>query len=564
MRTRVLLCVAAFAFVSLNPIMAKQVIQPQVIYGEDNRKDIYQPANDSKMVKLSRATVALVRKTDIQDYVPTPEEEPTGAGNNNDSASLPDATRKKLVGKTFGAYFDLCPSEPFHSQPSVAFCSGFLVGPDLMATAGHCIQNEIDCNKLAFVFGYAFRSETDDPTVVDESNIFYCKEIVKTTMNSDGPDYAIVKLDRRVTSVEPLNIRREGALSIRDEVTVIGNPSGIPTKIASGASVREGGNEGYFIANLDTYGGNSGSAVFNSETAVLEGILVRGETDFVFSDKGCYVSNVCAEDGCMGEHVTRAAAFSQFVPQLVPAVNGVNLTVGKISGNDNQALEPGESAMFSVQLTNSGVGTATNIKLSIKSSVAGVVITGDFDQVSELAEGSTTVIENLMISLDANTPCGAKIDLIVTASFAQGQSESILYLYSGEKIVKREDAVVDLAIPDIDKKGISSELNLGFAPHGQKIKVHVDITHTYIGDLEVSLTSPSGVRVLLWNHQGSSEDNLVGSFGDTLVPSQSMEPLFGENEAGIWTLNVLDWAKFDIGTFNGWGIESTLFQCQAP
>ena len=42
----------------------------------------------------------------------------------------------------------------------------------------------------------------------------------------------------------------------------------------------------------------------NETTGEVEGILVRGETDFVYKNS-CRVSNVCADDGCRGEDVTR-------------------------------------------------------------------------------------------------------------------------------------------------------------------------------------------------------------------------------------------------------------------
>ena len=63
-----------------------------------------------------------------------------------------------------------------------------------------------------------------------------------------------------------------------------------------------------FTANLDTYGGNSGSPVFNSETHEVEGILVRGDTDFVPLGK-CMVSAVCPTNGCIGEDCTRVSEF---------------------------------------------------------------------------------------------------------------------------------------------------------------------------------------------------------------------------------------------------------------
>ncbi|NKC16754.1 MAG: hypothetical protein GKR94_32545 [Gammaproteobacteria bacterium] len=50
--------------------------------------------------------------------------------------------------------------------------------------------------------------------------------------------------------------------------------------------------EDYFVANLDPFGGNSGSPVFNADTLTVERILVRGEQDFAPMD-GCFVSMVC-------------------------------------------------------------------------------------------------------------------------------------------------------------------------------------------------------------------------------------------------------------------------------
>ncbi len=80
-------------------------------------------------------------------------------------------------------------------------------------------------------------------------------------------------------------------------LVVIGRPSGLPTKVADGAQVRSV-NDVFLVANLDTYGGNSGSAVFNAVTGVVEGILVRGDTDYVYNAQlGCRVSNF------LGSHI---------------------------------------------------------------------------------------------------------------------------------------------------------------------------------------------------------------------------------------------------------------------
>lgn len=66
------------------------------------------------------------------------------------------------------------------------------------------------------------------------------------------------------------------------------------------------------MANLDTYGGNSGSAVFNDRTGEVEGILVRGEVDYTYKGN-CMVSNVCTDSGCRGEDVTYISEVLQFL-----------------------------------------------------------------------------------------------------------------------------------------------------------------------------------------------------------------------------------------------------------
>jgi hypothetical protein len=102
---------------------------------------------------------------------------------------------------------------------------------------------------------------------------------------------------------------------------VIGHPCGLPQKYAPGAQVRHNSAGPFFVANLDTYGGNSGSAVFNATNRAVEGILVRGENDFV-TNGTCYVSLVCPTTGCRGEDVTHATVWAEKVPKAVPKSAG--------------------------------------------------------------------------------------------------------------------------------------------------------------------------------------------------------------------------------------------------
>ncbi len=190
---------------------------------------------------------------------------------------------------------------------------------DLIATAAHCVENPDDLKSIRFVFGFRMKNETEGPMVIDNSDIYEGDNIVKRVFDDNGPDWAIIKLKSSVVGDhKPVILRRSGKISDNESVYVIGHPVGLPTKFADGANVRNNNNESFFVCNLDTYGGNSGSPVFNSTTHELEGILVRGETDFIVTENGCRKSNVCPQNDpnlvCRGEDCTRSSEFGDFVP----------------------------------------------------------------------------------------------------------------------------------------------------------------------------------------------------------------------------------------------------------
>jgi V8-like Glu-specific endopeptidase len=295
-RTR-MFCVAVVGVLGMSQISFSET---KVIYGEDDRKEVYDTTNSSLMVEASKSTAILVRTRDL----------------------VQDTAEFAVVNsETFEDGAGVCKEEPFSEQINPGFCSGFLVGPDLVATAGHCIRSQSVCDGTTFIFGFGYNSaptaETDLSKVL-ASNVYRCKKVVKQVLENSslGADFAVLKLDRVVTDRAPLKVRRSGTTEVGTKITVIGHPSGLPTKISGGASVRSNDeSDAYFVANLDTYGGNSGSAVLNSETGEVEGILVRGETDFNYDNaKRCYLSNRCKDNDCRGEDVSKASTFQAFIP----------------------------------------------------------------------------------------------------------------------------------------------------------------------------------------------------------------------------------------------------------
>lgn len=268
----------------------------KVIYGSDDRRDFHQ-ANPVEQ-NWARSTVALVRSQRI-----------TSSSGERYTLGLSD-----YLPSLDGSF---CEREPYREQKTLAYCSGFLVSPQHIVTAGHCIANIQDCRDTRFVFDYSVKQPGIFPRTLHQEQVYSCGRVVSRELESSGVDYAVIELDRPVSgSRTPLKLRTQGNLTVGTPLTVIGHPSGLPTKIAGGASVRDIRKE-YFVANLDTYGGNSGSAVLHASIGEVEGILVRGEVDFV-QQGSCFVSRSCSNSGCRGEDVTLISEVLSKIPAPSP------------------------------------------------------------------------------------------------------------------------------------------------------------------------------------------------------------------------------------------------------
>ena len=114
-------------------------------------------------------------------------------------------------------------------------------------------------------------------------------------------------------------------------------------------------------------------------------------------------------------------------------------------------------------------------------------------------------------------------------------------------------ATPNLAIPDNQPAGVSSKINITKSGTVAAIKVSVNITHTYIGDLRVTLTSPSGKLETLHAQLGGSADNLVATY-DSASPGV-LAAMLGQPMKGDWVLNVSDRARQDVGRLRNWKIE---------
>ena len=101
--------------------------------------------------------------------------------------------------------------------------------------------------------------------------------------------------------------------------------------------------------------------------------------------------------------------------------------------------------------------------------------------------------------------------------------------------------------PINDNATISSPIRVNGRPGNAPINtpVAVNIVHTYIGDLRVSLIAPDGSAYVLHNYTGNSADNI----NQTYIVNLSSERL-----NGTWRLRVTDSSNADTGRIDSWSI----------
>ena len=117
----------------------------------------------------------------------------------------------------------------------------------------------------------------------------------------------------------------------------------------------------------------------------------------------------------------------------------------------------------------------------------------------------------------------------------------------------QQSSAPSLAIPDMDADGVTDIINCPVDGTLSTIRVSVDIAHTYIGDLVLVLTAPSGRNTLLQNRNGGSSNNLVKTFD--FANTAFLNSLIGESIQGDWKLTVADRAPIDTGILNNWNLD---------
>lgn len=247
------------------------------VFGLDDRKEVKDADGVADYV---RATAVMIPKKNIKDN------------------RVYGETLRELLTYQFGTdKFDS--NVKFLDQPTCAYCTGFLIAPDILVTAGHCIKTIEDAQDYVWIFDYTNElkhSKFFGYVEVDPKDIYEVKEVLGAEFENteDGKvDYSVLRLNRQ-SERKPYRIRTSGKVSAWGDVTTIGSPTGLPLKIVDNSYVIDNTPKKWFKNSIDGFPGNSGGPVFN-ENGFIEGIHVRGAVEY---NNGRYTSDYKYDESC--------------------------------------------------------------------------------------------------------------------------------------------------------------------------------------------------------------------------------------------------------------------------
>ena len=186
---------------------------------------------------------------------------------------------------------------------------------------------------------------------------------------------------------------------------------------------------------------------------------------------------------------------------------------------------------------------------TLEETLDGPFILGETGSYSTPAQTIPIELEVCLVPLVGTTEgfeaCGiVDLDLLPTAETCLAPASDILDLTTLTELMKFGD-----------------DITIG------ETQLRLDITHTFVGDLDITLTSPAGTAVQVHDEGGGGDDDMLVTYGDLGVPHGSLDftcdcvmqgspgglvNFTGESSTGTWTLDIFDNFGADTGVLNEW------------
>jgi len=290
----------------------------------------------------------------------------------------------------------------------------------------------------------------------------------------------------------------------------------------------------------------------------------------------------------------------------IPFLDIVSETPTETSGDGDGVLEPGESASMLTVLKNLGGVPPANLTGLLATSTPGVTITNNSSTFPAIPALGGTGANNTpyAFALSSGLICGVAPEFQLTASYSNGPLSPQTFTFKvptgkpGGSPSSTSYTGPVVPIPDDDPAGVDIPFTVsGFTGALASLQFSIDgssctsdagsttvgLDHSWVGDLVITLTSPSGTTVILANRPGGTgnsgnnfcqtvlNDSASSSIQDissgdapftgTFRPANPLAAFNGEDPNGVWVLNVSDNAFIDSGNVRAFSLTMTGLVC---
>lgn len=268
-------------------------------------------------------------------------------------------------------------------------------------------------------------------------------------------------------------------------------------------------------------------------------------------------------------------------------------------GNGNGVIDPGETILSSIVLSNFGQSAASGILAHLSASQSGITVSQPLTMFADVGEESITTNQTpFVFQVSSNWICGQPVELTITLEWSGGSSVEFITLPTGneEDMVTITNAYESQNVPVaiVDYQTVYSDLVVTNQQLGplDSITAWMRIDHTWDGDLVIALQHPDGTEVPLSVNRGSNQDNFgtgtcglnvtytvfdlaavaaisngVAPFAGTYRPDGDLSLLHGKTPTGTWRLRVSDLFGGDQGSVLCWGLRfsagQTTYGCES-
>ncbi|HEX7997150.1 MAG TPA: FG-GAP-like repeat-containing protein [Pyrinomonadaceae bacterium] len=292
---------------------------------------------------------------------------------------------------------------------------------------------------------------------------------------------------------------------------------------------------------------------------------------------------------------------------IVPAVILANGGNAIVSAGGNGTLDPGETVTVSLGVQNTGgPGACTTALTGTLQATGGVTLPSGPQNFGAICSGDPAVFRNYTFKVDPNLACGAPVTLTLNLldgatpyasqiyTFVTGASGAgTNFSYTGPPVAIPDNNATGVNIPVV-VSGLSGNLgDFNFRVDGSSCNATIGSTtngidHTWVGDLIITVTSPQGTTVSVFDRPGVPASS-VGFSGNNICnmllddeggfplvenvatapvtgnfkPNNPMSAFDGQNPNGTWTINVSDRAGQDTGSVRAFTLQIATFNCQA-